>query len=224
MIKQIHVIECDSTQDVLKEQLKQVTHTHLLVSCENQKSDRGRGDKKWSGMPGTLCFSFNLRPHKVLSYTALELSVIVAMYFEEKGKHLKLKWPNDLWDEQSKKCGGILVQGSQNEMLAGIGINLFSDDDQYGAIYEAPYEMDKKEQALEIAEFIHHNRFEDTDLLRREWLLRCGHLNQMVKVSEGAEVFEGIFQGLGIHGEAEICCDAQITRLYNGSLRLSSQA
>ncbi len=224
MIKHFHVIECDSTQDLVKEQLQQETESRILVSCENQTAGRGRGQNKWQALPGTICFSMNIAPHKVMSYTALELSVIIAMFFESKGRTIKLKWPNDLWDVQERKCGGILVQGSQNHLIAGLGLNLYSEDDQYGGIFSEPFDIDKKNWARELADYIHQNRFQETSALRREWLKRCGHLNQMVRVTEGEKVVEGIFQGLGDHGEAEICRDTRITRIFNGSLRLSSQA
>jgi BirA family biotin operon repressor/biotin-[acetyl-CoA-carboxylase] ligase len=225
MIKHVHVNECDSTQDLLKEQLNnQDAPAQILVSCENQISGRGRGENKWTTMPGTICLSLNIKPHREMSYTALEISVLVAKFFEQKGKHLKLKWPNDLWDENSKKCGGILVQGTSNTMLAGIGLNLFSSDDEFGSLYETSFEIDKKQWAAEIGEYIITHRIADTNDLRREWLERCGHLNQMVKITESSESFEGIFQGLGEHGEALVCTDGQISRIYNGSLRISSQA
>lgn len=224
MIKHIHVIECDSTQDLVKEQLELGTDSSLLVSCENQTAGRGRGVNKWQALPGTLCFSLNIAPHKVLSYTALELSVIIAQFFEHKGRELKLKWPNDLWDECDRKCGGILVQGSQNNLIAGIGLNLYCEDPQFGSIFSGPFDIDKKTWARDLSDYIHQNRFQETSALRSEWLKRCGHLNQMVRVTEGQEVIEGIFQGLGEHGEAEICRDTRITRVYNGSLRLSSEA
>lgn len=224
MIKHIHVIECDSTQDLVKEQLELRVDSPILVSCENQTAGRGRGENKWQALPGTLCFSMNIAPHKVMSYTALELSVIIALFFEHKGRKLELKWPNDLWDEHGLKCGGILVQGSQNNLIAGIGLNLYSEDPNYGGIFPGQFELDKKTWARELADFIHQNRFQETSKLRAEWLKRCGHLNHMVKITEGQEVIEGIFQGLGEFGEAEICRDTRITRVFNGSLRLSSQA
>ena len=224
MIKHIHVIECDSTQDLVKEQLELRVDSPVLVSCENQTAGRGRGENKWQALPGTLCFSMNIAPHKVMSYTALELSVIIAQFFEHKGRKLELKWPNDLWDEHGLKCGGILVQGIQNHLIAGMGLNLFSEDPKFGSIFSGPFELDKKTWARELADFIHQNRFQDTARLRGEWLKRCGHLNQMVRITEGQEVVEGIFQGLGEFGEAEICRDTKITRVFNGSLRLSSQA
>lgn len=223
MIKHIHLNDCDSTQELLKEQLNNQTGSEqILVSCENQISGRGRGENKWNSMPGTLCFSLNLKAHPVMSYTALEVSVIIARFFELKGKKLKLKWPNDLWNENSKKCAGILIQANQNVLLTGIGINLFSYDEEFGGVFPGAFEIDKKVWCLEIAEFIFNNRYQDLQTLRADWLSRCGHLNQLVKITEGNEVFEGVFQGLGEHGEAEVCSDGQINHIYNGSLRIIS--
>lgn len=222
MIRQIHLTDCDSTQDVLKEQLNgQDNKESLVVSCENQLAGRGRGDNKWTAMPGTLCLSMNLHAHEVMSYTAIELSVIIAEFFEAKGRKLKLKWPNDLWNEERKKCGGILVQGTQNTFIAGIGLNLFSTDPQFAGIFDSPFDFDKKTYALELAEYIHANRITDVKKLRNQWLLKCGHLNEMVRITEGSEVTEGIFQGLGDFGEALVCTDSKVQRIFNGSLRLS---
>jgi BirA family biotin operon repressor/biotin-[acetyl-CoA-carboxylase] ligase len=222
MIKQIHVSECDSTQDVLKEQLNNFSsEDRLVVSCEHQRAGRGRGTNNWKSLSGTLCFSMNIEPHAVMSFTAIELSVLVARYFSQKGKSLKLKWPNDLWNEEQKKCGGILIQGSQNVLLAGIGINLFSEDNELGGIFQEVFSFDKAQTALDLANYIHQNRFTDTNLLKREWLLNCGHLNQFVKIIEGEEVSEGMFQGIGDFGEALVCIDSKVKKFYNGSLRLS---
>lgn len=219
MIRHVHVNECDSTQDLLKEQLNQNTSETVLVSCENQISGRGRGENKWKSMPGTVCLSLNIQPHIVMSFTALELSVIVAKFFESKGKTLQLKWPNDLWDTHGKKCGGILVQGSQNQLYAGIGINLFTDDADFGGVFEGPFVVEKEVWSRELADYILAHRYESTELLRKDWLSRCGHLNQMVRVTEAGEIYEGIFQGIGEHGEALVCSDSQINHIYNGTLR-----
>ena len=219
MIKQVHVGECDSTQDVLKEQLISSPHETVLVSCDHQIAGRGRGENKWLSLPGTLCFSMNVAPHPIMSFTAIELSVLVAKFFENKQAVLKLKWPNDVWDRNGKKCGGILVQGTQNQLLAGIGLNLFHGK-EFGEIFPEEFPFNKKELALELAVYIKNNRYQDSAGLEKDWLLRCGHLNQIVRVSEGTEVTEGMFQGLGQYGEALVCQDGQIKHLYNGTLRL----
>lgn len=222
MIRQIHVNECNSTQDILKEQLSLSTQEEeILVSCENQVSGRGRGENIWNAMPGTLCFSLNIKPHPVMSYTALELSVLVARFFENKGAQLKLKWPNDLWNHEMKKCAGILVQGSQNQLAAGIGLNIFSKDPAYGGIFSEESGLNKKALAKEISEFILSHRYQNMKDLQKDWLIRCGHLNQMVTVTENGEVSEGIFQGIGEFGEALLCINAETRKFFNGSLRLS---
>lgn len=225
MIKHTHVNECDSTQDVLKEQLNNHSHEEtILVSCENQISGRGRGENKWTSMPGTLCVSMNIHPHAVMSLTALEVSVLVAKFFESRGKFLKLKWPNDLWDENFKKCAGILVQGKDNIFSAGIGVNLYSTSEELGAVYNSPFELDKKVWALDLGTFIHDHRIVDADELKREWSSRCGHLGKFVRITEGNEVIEGRFMGIGEFGEALLQSGDDVLRIYNGSLRPVSQA
>lgn len=225
MIKHVHVNDCDSTQDLLKEQLNNPERPEtILVSCENQISGRGRGENKWTAMPGTLCLSLNLAPHKVMSFTALEVSVLVAMFFESRGKALKLKWPNDLWDETQKKCGGILIQGNQNIFSAGIGVNLYSASEEFGAVYNSTFEMDKKVWAKDLCEFILQHRFQSTERLKEEWMNRCGHLGEFVRVTEGSDVVQGRFIGLGEFGEALLQSGDDVLKIYNGSLRLKSQA
>lgn len=222
MIKQIHLNQCDSTQDVLKEQsIDPQGWEHILVSCETQIKGRGRGDNLWEAMPGTLCFSLNLQPHAIISFTALEISLLVVRFFEQKGKSLRLKWPNDIWTEEGKKCGGVLIQGHQHNFFAGVGINLSSNDQKYGGVYQGELEIDKKIYAHELAAYILNNRYNNSLTLKEDWLQRCGHLNQPVVVDEGNEVMQGIFSGLGDYGEGLLLQDSETRRVFNGSLRLT---
>ena len=219
MIRQLHVVECDSTQDVLKEQLKDAPPIEgLLVSCDRQLQGRGRGQNVWSDLPGTLCFSLSLAPHPAPSFTAIELSVLIAKFFE--GSRLGLKWPNDIWNAQKKKCCGILVQNHHQIMCAGIGINLWSDHPEFGGISDSAFEFDKKAWALEIASFIVQNRFNDVATLKKEWEDFCWHMHKEVVITEGAESVEGLFLGLGQYGEAVLATTEGEKRLFNGSLRL----
>lgn len=219
MIKQIHVDACDSTQDLLKEQTDRGNET-LLVSTNKQVRGRGRGTKQWEDLPGSLCFSLTIEPHKILSMTALEVSVLVARFFEYEGCKLGLKWPNDLWDSRGMKCGGILVQGSGNNLIAGIGLNLFSDHPDFGGVYRESFQFDKKSWSYRIAEFIIVNRYSDSDSLRKDWELRCQHLGENVTITEGNEVAEGIFSGIGQSGEAILSMNDGKKSFYNGTLRL----
>ncbi len=220
MEKFIHVDRCDSTQDILKEQLSQNDAGDLTVSCEHQTLGRGRGENVWQDSPGTLCFSMTVKPSVKPSFTAIELSALVRKFFKQKGRDVLLKWPNDLMTPDQKKCGGILVQTHQSLSLAGIGLNLFNSSETFGGIYEASFELEKKSWAKELSQFIRSNRYTDTESLSREWLDGCYHQNCEVRVFEAENETIGKFIGLGPYGEALIENNQGIHHLFNGSLRL----
>jgi BirA family transcriptional regulator, biotin operon repressor / biotin---[acetyl-CoA-carboxylase] ligase len=222
-MKHIHLSDCDSTQDVLKEQLNQSENEEkLLISAEKQLRGRGRGENNWLSMPGTLCFSFNINAHLIPSFTALELSVLVARFFEDKGQKLLVKWPNDLWTVDGSKCCGILIQNLQSTLLAGMGLNLFSNEESFSGIYETEFEIDKKSWCFDITKFIHTHRYDSTQALVKDWEVRCFHMNKKVTITEAGVVSEGIFKGLGEYGEAIIKTSSGEERHFNGSLRLIS--
>lgn len=217
MIRQIHLEQCDSTQDVLKEQLSRYPGENILISCDLQTSGRGRGNHQWSPMPGSLYMSFSVAPSVIPSFTAIELSVLVAEFFE--GSKLTLKWPNDIYNHDLKKCAGILIQQSNNQMMAGIGINLYSNNEAYGGVFNQNFECDKKSWCLELVKFINENRFTCITELKKKWMEKCHHLNDMVVIIDGNEKISGAFRGLGEYGEALIENSEGIHRVYNGSLR-----
>ncbi len=221
MIRHIHLDACDSTQDILKEQTIGKNES-LLVSTEKQLKGRGRGLNQWEEIPGSLCFSLSLKPHEKISFTALEISLLLTRFFEFEGCKISLKWPNDLLDSRGLKCGGILIQGSGSQYFAGIGINLFSDHKEFGGVYREAFEFNKKSWSLRIAEFIIANRYVDTLELKNDWELRCSHLGNPVRIVEGNEITEGIFQSLGPNGEALINTAQGVKSIYNGTLRIIS--
>ncbi len=221
MIRQLHVDACDSTQDLLKEQTTRGTDV-TLVSTNKQLFGRGRGSNVWKDMPGTLCFSLIIAPHKILSFTALEMSLLVARFFEIEGCKLGLKWPNDLWNAPGLKCAGILVQGSGSQLYAGIGINLHSDQAEFGGVFLDSIEFDKKSWSKKIAEYINAHRYTNSEELKKDWELRCSHMGKQVSITEGSEVAIGIFEGLGPEGEAILHTDLGKKSYYNGTLRLIS--
>jgi BirA family transcriptional regulator, biotin operon repressor / biotin---[acetyl-CoA-carboxylase] ligase len=218
-MKHIHLVECQSTQDVLKEQLLTTPTESVLVSCDLQTQGRGRGQNTWLSLPGTLCLSMNLKAHSKPSFTALEISVLIARFIEEKGVNLLLKWPNDLWDKNHLKCCGVLIQSSQEQMLTGIGLNLFSSLKDFGAVFSEDFEVDKKVWSADLAGFIQSHRYQRTEDLISDWEKKCFHLNQAVTITEGSEVSQGIFRGLGEHGEALLESGTRMLHLFNGTLR-----
>ena len=220
MEKFIHVERCDSTQDLIKEQLLQSVQNELTVSCEHQITGRGRGSNIWQDSPGTLCFSMTIRPHIQVTYTALEISLLVHHFFKMKGKEIRLKWPNDLMTLEEKKCGGVLVQNSESRYYVGIGLNLFQNESSFGGIYETSFPINKQEWVKELSDYIRSNRYSNTEDLSKDWLKSCFHLNQQVNISECDQETCGKFVGLGPYGEALLENSQGTHHLFNGSLRL----
>lgn len=216
----IYVDSCESTQELIKEQLKQNSFDELTVCCEHQTKGHGRGNSTWEDSPGTICFSMTVEPHLKITFTALEISLLIHNFFSLKGKEIKVKWPNDLITSDEKKCGGVLVQNSGTYYLAGIGLNLFQNNENYGGIYETSFAIEKKEWAKEMSDFIRANRYKNTEDLIRDWLENCFHLNREVRIFEGSSETQGIFTGLGPYGEAVLENSQGIHHLFNGSLRL----
>jgi biotin-(acetyl-CoA carboxylase) ligase len=68
---------------------------------------------------------------------------------------------------------------------------------------------------LEFVERYLSNSSQSVDAIRNEWLKRCVHLNRKVTITDGNEIFEGLFEGIGPHGEAII----DKRSVFNGSLR-----
>ena len=220
MEKFIHLELCDSTQDLIKEQLTGNESQELTISCELQTNGRGRGVNNWRDSAGTICFSMSLFPHEKKTFTALEISTIVANFFQMKGRKIGLKWPNDLISSEGKKCGGILVQNFNALYIAGIGLNLFQSHDDFGGVYESAFPLEKKTWAKELSEYIRAHRFLDTNELILSWNSHCAHMGKQVRIFEGTEETIGEFMGLGPYGEAILKNASGFHHLFNGSLRL----
>lgn len=220
-MKHIHLDSCDSTQDYLKEQLTlSAEDDELLVTCETQTQGHGRNQNKWDPLPNSLYMSFILQSHPQVTWTAIELSVILSDYFLEKfGEELKLKWPNDIYDSAGKKCCGILIQQSSGKHIAGIGINLLSSNEWGGIFHRIPTNISKREWCADIYQYIQQRRINDSLIVKDKFLKRCAHLNKFVTITEGEEKHSGIFSGLGDWGEAILKEGSEIHSVYNGSLR-----
>lgn len=153
----IEVVErLDSTNSALTERLRQALRAprdrrggrqgdlspQLLVAI-HQTAGRGRLGRRWHATPGaSLTFSLAL-PLQRADWSGLSLAVGLAVVeaLDPQGRHLGLKWPNDLIlckgldagacaDDHGmgRKLGGILIEsvnvGSQRAAVIGIGVNI----------------------------------------------------------------------------------------------------
>ena len=216
----LHLQQCQSTQSEVIDQLEQSSTAQILVSTENQLAGRGRGNKAWKFYPGSLAFSFTIRPPRAIQLAAMEMGTLFCQWAKEE---IKLKWPNDLiW--QGKKCGGILCQLIKDLIVVGVGVNISSDafkgDENFnfkaGALSWGEKNLQKTRPA-NFYQFVLNNRLSKTNSIKMQFEKYCDHIGQSVSV-EGQDKIKGIFTGLGENGEAIIEDGPQKYKILNGSL------
>lgn len=215
MLKHLRLVQCDSTQDELKRHFE----VYSLVTTEAQAQGRGRGNHSWDHRPGALAFSFSAPAHPQLTWQALEVAVSIAESIERLwGERVGLKWPNDIYHHE-KKCGGILLQHQTPNMFIGVGLNLLPrPESPWGSVLRQTISWDPSMAhewpAHLVKDYLSlHPR--PLNQIRDAWNARCVHLDRPVTVTDGAEVTQGLFTGLGVHGEALV--DGK--PVFNGSLR-----
>jgi BirA family biotin operon repressor/biotin-[acetyl-CoA-carboxylase] ligase len=238
-IHHIHLPICESTQIFLKENLSKLTsqlntQVPILVSCDKQTKGIGRNGNQWMHFESSLAFSFTFPPHNEITLSSLLISLFVLDYFEENFKiKLQVKWPNDIFDNSNKKCGGIIThllhQNSEFEtLIVGIGLNLWhQNESEWGSIFNTSFtELKNKINPLDLVNYCYDkiDKYQDSKILRTKWIERCFHLHQPVKIVENSQTIgKGYFIGIGEKGEALIETlnqnhDNKIEHFYSGSL------
>ena len=99
-----------------------------LVTTRWQTAGRGRRGKTWVSPEGNLYASIVLRPDRppaVLSQLSFVVALAAGDLLDRLGVQCRIafKWPNDVLVEGAK-ISGILLEGGQGHLVAGIGVNL----------------------------------------------------------------------------------------------------
>ena len=134
-------IETTSTQDVARQNFVK-SGARTVVSAERQSAGRGRMGKSWATAPRAIAVSACWQPAwPAENYGLLPLVAALAAVDaagESGAPELRLKWPNDLVDEDHKKVGGILSEATGGVVTIGLGVNLYWPDAPrgYGAMFE----------------------------------------------------------------------------------------
>ncbi|RYY91978.1 MAG: biotin--[acetyl-CoA-carboxylase] ligase [Comamonadaceae bacterium] len=132
--------EIDSSNTELMRRARAGVAAPVLLVAERQTAGRGRLGRPWqstaqagpSALDESLTFSLGL-PLAPGDWSGLSLAagVSVAESLDPEGRHLRLKWPNDLWTVQDRKLGGILIEtalpqagAAQRYLVIGVGLNI----------------------------------------------------------------------------------------------------
>lgn len=194
----------------------------IIVQTEHQTQGVGRGQNRWQYCGKSLFFSFQI-PHKNISFPhqliSLNTAVLIRNFFySQYQKEIFLKWPNDLFDSQKRKCGGILIHSVANTFIIGIGINLHVQKKRTlnlnpGSLFCHHQNLNTHVLCSSLVKDLvkklsssHHNICED-------WSKYCFHFNQAVTI-KGSKEYSGFFKGITSDGAAII----DDKHFYNGSL------
>jgi len=124
-----------STQTYIIEKLqKNEVKLPIAVLAKEQSSGLGSRDNEWSGGIGnffaSIAIDIDMLPKDLpLSSASIYFSFIMKETLNKMGIDVWLKWPNDLYSDNSK-VGGIITNKIKNTLVCGIGINLKTS--QYG--------------------------------------------------------------------------------------------
>jgi BirA family biotin operon repressor/biotin-[acetyl-CoA-carboxylase] ligase len=107
-----------------------------VVTASEQSAGRGRYGRTWTAPAGkALLYSAILRPlderHALLPL-AVPLAVCEAMEMVAPVRG-RVKWPNDVWIEESKVAGVLIEARPPDWAVIGIGINLAIEPSEFPA-------------------------------------------------------------------------------------------
>lgn len=124
--------EIDSTQTWLLNQIKEKQSFPLPACVIARKQTLGIGSRGngWESVEDALLFSFafskkDLPKDLPLQSLSIYVGSMMGDFLEQNGFDVWVKWPNDLYINESK-IGGIITQSVGESCVCGIGINLIS--------------------------------------------------------------------------------------------------
>ena len=193
-----------------------------IYISEYQTSGKGQRGNVWESNAGeNLLFSILLKPSDILAGNQFIISEAVTLgiknYIKSKGIDACIKWPNDIYVNDSKICGILIENSVHGEMLSdsivGIGFNLnqmsFSTEIpnpvSLSMLTDVHYEL--KEELLRLLHFIfeeYDNRSPRTGERYVASLYRLGCESRFIDTLSGEE-FSGII--VGVDPQARVLID-----------------
>lgn len=230
----------DSTNSWAKTEAKQKHGTDVFL-VEQQTAGRGRMGRRWaSPVAANIYVSLRRRFSKglpALSGLSLAVGVMLAKTLRANGfGDIGLKWPNDIYADGKKKCGGILIEvsGEANAdigVVIGIGLNVRMPANSARTIDQAwtdlftlagntPVSRNQLLTALLNDLLIGLQNFEDAGSANflAQWHQYDVLLNQEVKLLDGVNVHIGKVLGINEHGALRLQQDGVERHYHSGEI------
>ncbi len=231
MLFDIHCLEeTGSTNDDVKQAADKGAAEGTVVWALRQSAGRGRGGRRWQSPEGNLYFSILLRPEIPLKRRGL-YSFVIALAVSDVLQDLvpestvELKWPNDVL-VNGKKIAGILLEGGEGWLVAGIGVNVMHHPDnplypvtsfaqEKAAIKDLRVVLDRVLEAL--GNWYERMNAEGFAPIREAWLSRARKGIMKVRLPNGTEDAEIQGRFADLDNEGNLCLI-----LADGSLKTIS--
>lgn len=221
----------DSTNTRAKQLAEEGYPSGTLVVAEQQDAGRGRRGRNWESPRGSGIFMTLMLKPEIYPGNASMLTLVAALAVSGAitkctGRPAGIKWPNDIVMNGKKVCGILTEMNAQFDyvdyLVIGIGINVhnerFPEEIAHMAtsLYLETGEHPKR--AVLIAEVLkqledYYEKYMETQDLRglvKEYDARLINKNQMVRVLDPKEPFEG--KALGITPRGELIVDTWESR------------
>lgn len=214
----------DSTNVEAMRQAKAGAREGLCIVARTQTRGRGRLDRSWQSPPDAgLYMSLLLQPKfEMNAWPLITLMAALAVHdalFKTCGLNADIKWPNDLCVGDKKLCGILaetLESSTGSFVIIGIGINLTAEvlplvqaaATSIESVTGKPPDGERVLEGLlksigEKYELL--NNMSGREHLIREWCDCSSYaIGRQVRVSLGAESFEGTTRGLENDGALRV--------------------
>ena len=131
--KNISLIHLETVGSTMQDIKKYIGDKNICMIADEQKSGIGRRGNKWISPKGNIYLSFlfdfnlSIEDHFLLTaVTANSICKFLNYYINEK---INIKWPNDIYVNESKIAGimtEIIEQKNKKYVIIGMGINILN--------------------------------------------------------------------------------------------------
>ena len=228
--------------DLAKEWILQNPHSNQFhfIQAYTQGAGRGKRERVWVSEKGNF-FATLLMPFPFSMDKRGDMSFLIAVAMGEALKELdptlavQYKWPNDIMLEK-KKTGGILLEYLESEsnrsfLSIGIGLNFTSHPPHIPStcLKEHMNIFPSLEifRDLLIQKIFHYYEIWVKDgfqRIRDLWLAHAVNRQEVIQISIGKEVIQGIFDTINDRGGLILICPNGMKRtFYTGEVFFDSE-
>ena len=211
----------ESSNDTAAGLIRSGAQSGTLVLTEEQTKGRGRGGNLWNCPLGQgLLFSLVLEPdldRSQWSRLALAAGVALAEVLEKAGLSAEIKWPNDVW-LGGKKCAGVLVEGCEDCVIIGMGVNVsvkeFPDGlNATSVLNESGREIEREALLADLVQSIiawSSRCGADFESVVEAVNRRCAMRGEMIQLRQEGVLLSGMMAGVSKEGYLILEIDGKI--------------